>query len=138
MSKSSRKQKRRTRAGADWRTKALTLRDQLVEALPDPTGEIDLAIERFQTGVTGVQARFEEIEWETEKRAHRFMRRLRGSTFGKQLQAMPKQVVSGVDRLLETVGLMRTARHEVLMSRAKHRAKGNGKRKPASQAAAVA
>jgi hypothetical protein len=144
-----RKSKRRRRT-----SRALTLTSRVAEAIPDSAnqlpivrrafelledgeqkaeaglGELDLAIARLSTEV---HERFEAIETETEKRAQHLFRRFRASDFGKRLGAVPKQVTSSVDLLLDRVGLMRKARHEALLHRAKQRTKAAPRRRSSAK-----
>jgi hypothetical protein len=154
--------KTKKRAAAK-RAKALTLTRRVVGALPESAGqlpivrrafelleggeqraaelgeagrdEIDLAIARVQAEI---EERIDEIETETEKRAQRFVRRVRASPFGRRVSAVPRQLTDGLDLVLDRLGLIRKSRHQKLLDRMKQRLKAPATKRRSKSAVAAA
>jgi hypothetical protein len=72
----------------------------------------------------------ERLEWRTGREVRRFVKRFRTSAFAKAVRAVPAQLSNGVDTVLDRIGLMRTARHEEILARAKRRLRKQGKPAP--------
>lgn len=94
--------------------------------------DLGQAVDRIQSDVA---ERIEDIETRTQRETRSLLRRLRTSAIAKSLRALPKRITHQVDGMLSGVGLIRTARHDELLARARRRAARKPQKRVATAAA---
>jgi hypothetical protein len=81
-------------------------------------GDLDIAFDRIHLDVL---ERIDAIEATAQKEAKRWYRRLQLPRLTKRFNALPRQLASRWDTVLDRLGLMRKKRHNELLARAKKR-----------------
>ncbi len=114
------------------RLEQVELLQRAVAELERREGDLNDALERALSSYRELAARLggwpEKTRDEAERRANDLLSRVRDSKAGEAFEDLPERAREELDELLDRIGLMRKAKHEEELAKAKKRAKAAGKR----------
>lgn len=106
--------------------------DLVVRAVERGEDEVSAAVERLQAAYHDLLGRFGGLEQqardEAERRVEDILGRVRETRAAGAFEQLPERAVEELDELLDRMGLVRKARFEEELEKAKKRAKSAGRR----------